>query len=197
MVVSFAPPPSLSSSPCGADVSSILTDPKATHTQKHHLGPCFSCACVWNVWYVCRNLSCVYLSVMAFLWFICMNASSYSCACCWMCVFCWLWRKQGSGWCTGQTLRSTCMCAYVFCFSENPLVCVCVCVCTCLFTYPPPGLEFPDELCLWQVGSFGKSNVNHTKITHYLLAPSLLSHTYQSLFLVLVYIQLLLKMFKV
>lgn len=33
-------------SPCGADVSSILVDPKATHTQKHHLGPCFSCGCV-------------------------------------------------------------------------------------------------------------------------------------------------------
>lgn len=64
-----------SSSPCGADVSSILTDLKAIHTQKHHLGSCFSCVCLWVCvrargcvcvlrWRVCTKLPCVFLNLI-------------------------------------------------------------------------------------------------------------------------------------
>lgn len=191
MVVSFSSAnlPHPSSSPCGADVSSILTNPKATHTQKHHLGPCFSCACVcvcvWAVWYVCTILPCAFLDVSVFVWFIyiykCIFIHLCMCVCILpnVCVLLVIEGDRGSRWCYGQTVRCTCVWVrFLLIFFRSPLACLCVCMCVCcLFTYPPPGQEFPDELCLWQVGSFGKSDTHRTNVTRSLFAPFLLSHT--------------------
>ena len=140
--------------------------------------------CVWAVWYVCTILPCAFLNVSVFVWFIYINASSYICVCvcvcCQMCVFCWLWRETGGvdGAVDRRWGAPACECVFYLIFFRSPLACLCVCMCVCcLFTYPPPGQEFPDELCLWQVGSFGKSDTHRTNITHSLLAPFLLSHT--------------------
>lgn len=92
--------------------------------------------------------------------------------CCWTCVLLVMEGVRGSGWCCGQTARHTCVCILFF---KKPLgLCVCV---SCLFTHPPPGQEFSDELCHWQVGSFGKSDTNCTKTSSSLMALILLSHT--------------------
>lgn len=145
MVVSFSSAnlPHPSSSPCGADVSSILTSPKATYTRKHHLGPCFSCAWCVSVWYVCRkstmcisgcNCVCVIYMYKCIFIHLCVSV------CCWMCVLLVMERVRGSGWCCGQTVRHTCVC--VFYFLRSPLVCVCVRV-VCLH---PPHLDRNSQM---------------------------------------------------
>lgn len=147
------PHPSLS--PCGADVCSILTDPKATHTWKHHLGPCFSCARV-SVWAACRNLSCVYLNVTV----LCVYECIFMCVCSMV-----IEGVRGMLLCTDRETHLS----VFFLFCMQPYLCVFV----CLFVYTPaPGQEFPDEPCLWQVEFFGKLDKHRTIITNFLLAPS-------------------------
>lgn len=120
--------------------------------------------CVWAVLglCVCRNLFCVYLNVTVMYMYECILI----CVCCWMCVLYWLWRESEGVDCAmdrrwGAPGYECVLCYFLCC----PMLCVWVCmrVCSCLFTYTPPGQEFPDELCLWQVGSFGKLDTHHTK----------------------------------
>ncbi len=180
MAVSFASAnfPHPSSSPCGADVSSILTDPKATHTRKHHLGPCFSCACacVCVGCVICAHKSIVCISECNCVCVICVYECIFIHLC--VCVFLLVIEGvRGSIWCCGQTVRRTCVRVcfqFFFFFLEAPWF-VCACVCVCLLVYIPPtwtgiprwALPVAGGI-LWKIGYTPYQN--HTFSTRSILA---------------------------
>lgn len=135
------------------------------HTRKHHLGPCFSCAsvciCVGRVICVQKSVMCISQCNRDCVIYI------YECVFIRLCVLLDVFILLATlGWMVRLTDSDAHLCVSRFPgVSFAPCFVLCVCVCACLFTYSPPGQIFPDELCLWQVVSFAKSDTHRTKST--------------------------------